>query len=523
MDRTAIFARADKAPEKEVAQLRLDAQAAKDAKDAAAAVAEGAKKVAATAPATPAAPAAPAAIKKPMIPLSKNPVPLGKTTYSLVKPPPVAASGLPPGMVAETLKTGPTTTGKDTFAAPTTAEYNAGEAKARAEMNDRITTQGAHGTRTTKTGAALARAQVQPGDRQLIDIMTGNTEQYDPWKRTDVTQMADYLAALAGGAEGNGAIDKHAGDYNNYGNMTASDIDTAKRLAKIKVSMLNSSRGPEGFESTAPYTRRNYKDAPPLGHAAWAYDKSPVGRQLNAIDAAGANLIVGGANTAGANTAGIAPKPVENTVAAPAAARRAVATPPVATPPAAEPLPSEGPASNPIPEALDWANNLKGMGVDPADPNIREKLDKASASMSPQQWGMFLGNLAGSLLDAYGVARSAYGGVQRQTNLQKKFANDLIIEQQKAMYRNAAESELYKLEPETQAAIRKIQAEYTASGRKEVYVDRMNYLRSIGKISYQQYTNFLKSTVDPADMYGEGKGGAHAALNDLAGASGVNK
>lgn len=122
-------------------------------------------------------------------------------------------------------------------------------------------------------------------------------------------------------------------------------------------------------------------------------------------------------------------------------------------------------------------------------------------------------------MDAYGTARSAYGGVQRKTMEQQKFANQLQIEQQKQGYQNKAASAISQMDPQAQANIKQIQAEYAASGDKDVFVSKMNYLRNKGLIDEQQYTNMLRASVGDEFIAGGttpgATGGVTSANNDL--------
>jgi hypothetical protein len=148
------------------------------------------------------------------------------------------------------------------------------------------------------------------------------------------------------------------------------------------------------------------------------------------------------------------------------------------------------------------ANAVKG--------NPQDIVDKAK-TLDPKDWSGFF-NLAGNLLDAYGVSRSAYGGVQRKTMLQQEFANKLMIEQQKQQAMNQAKATISTLEPKAAAQIEQIRAEYEASGDKDVYVSKLNQARNLGLIDEAKYTNLLNAAVSPASMIG---GGKNAAVTDL--------
>jgi hypothetical protein len=189
--------------------------------------------------------------------------------------------------------------------------------------------------------------------------------------------------------------------------------------------------------------------------------------------------------------------------------------------------------SNKITESTPTNDLYRPSGSNPSDPlngtlNLSErtspkdlgaKVEQAANTLDKKDWGAFLGKLAFGLMDAYGVSRSAYGGVQRKTMAQQEFANELQIKQQKEAYKNRAEADISKMEPQAQQNIRQIQAEYAASGDKEVFVSKMNYLRNKGLIDEQQYTNLLKAAVGPEFIAGGttsgATGGINAANNDL--------
>jgi hypothetical protein len=138
-------------------------------------------------------------------------------------------------------------------------------------------------------------------------------------------------------------------------------------------------------------------------------------------------------------------------------------------------------------------------------------------SLNANDWSGFW-KLAGSILDAYGVSKSAYGGVQRKTMLQQEFANRLMIEQQKRQAQSQAEATISTLDPAASAKIRQIQAEYAASGDKDVFVSKMNQARNIGLINAQQWTNLVNAAVGAGNKVG---GGTYSAIQDLTGPGAV--
>ena len=152
-----------------------------------------------------------------------------------------------------------------------------------------------------------------------------------------------------------------------------------------------------------------------------------------------------------------------------------------------------------------------------ADPKHKEDVDKklsqAAAGMDSNSWMQYLSKLSGDVLDAFGVANAAYGGVQRQTRLQQEFSNRLVMEQQRAMYKSAAEAEISKMNPQLQADIQRINAEYAANGDMQKAVRDYTYMMDKGLIDEQQYTNFLRALVGPGFM-GAG-GGSRAATAAL--------
>ena len=149
------------------------------------------------------------------------------------------------------------------------------------------------------------------------------------------------------------------------------------------------------------------------------------------------------------------------------------------------------------------ANAVKG--------NPQDIVDKAK-TLDPKDWSGFF-KLAGNLLDAYGVSRSAYGGVQRKTMLQQEFANKLQIEQQKQQAHNQAEATISTLDPKASARIREIQAEYEASGDKDVYVSNLTQANNLGLITRKGMVELLNN----ADQMGNSLvgGGGNAAIDDL--------
>ena len=147
--------------------------------------------------------------------------------------------------------------------------------------------------------------------------------------------------------------------------------------------------------------------------------------------------------------------------------------------------------------------------------NPQDIVEKAK-TLNPGDWSGFF-KLAGNLLDAYGVSRSAYGGVQRKTMLQQEFANKLQIEQQKQQAQNQAKATISTLEPKAAAQIEQIRAEYEASGDKDVYVSKLNQARNLQLITAAQMTKLLNLADNPGDLVG---GGRNAALDALKGPGG---
>jgi hypothetical protein len=147
--------------------------------------------------------------------------------------------------------------------------------------------------------------------------------------------------------------------------------------------------------------------------------------------------------------------------------------------------------------------------------NPQDIVEKAK-TLNPGDWSGFF-KLAGNLLDAYGVSRSAYGGVQRKTMLQQEFANKLQIEQQKQQAQNQAKATISTLEPKAAAQIEQIRAEYEASGDKDVYVSKLNQSRNLQLITAKQYTDLANLAMHSSDLMG---GGRNAALDALKGPGG---
>ena len=218
-------------------------------------------------------------------------------------------------------------------------------------------------------------------------------------------------------------------------------------------------------------------------------------------------------NTTGAN--GVTPKydmwgnPGNAQTAAPVAAAPVAATPKQAK--KTGPSKGWGPGESTPANAQGNVQQRQGTGElgygQPTDDQIKEAANK----LNPQDWSGFF-KLAGNLLDAYGVSRSAYGGVQRKTMLQQEFANKLQIEQQKQQAMNQAKATISTLEPKAAAQIEQIRAEYEASGDKDVYVSKLNQARNLDLIDEAKYTNLLNAAVSPASMIG---GGKTAAVTDL--------
>ena len=156
-----------------------------------------------------------------------------------------------------------------------------------------------------------------------------------------------------------------------------------------------------------------------------------------------------------------------------------------------------GPASNGMDPKSVMQGDQMGLADDPLKKigTTSDAVQKAAKTLPPAQWAAMLGTLAMDLLDAHGVGRSAYGGVQRQSMAQQRFATGQTIEQKKQMYQNAAQAEISKMVPETQNKIAQIEAEYRASGNKDIYVSKMNQLRNLALINAAQYTALVNNAL----------------------------
>lgn len=134
--------------------------------------------------------------------------------------------------------------------------------------------------------------------------------------------------------------------------------------------------------------------------------------------------------------------------------------------------------------------DLPKPGVDkPSD--LGDKIKGAMDTFNTNGgWGKAL-NLMSGILDAYGVAKSAYGGNFRQTQAQKNLDTQREIQRQKAATQNQAAATISTYQPLTDQKLREIEQEYKSSGDKDVYVSKLNYMRNLGLIDEQRYMTYL--------------------------------
>jgi hypothetical protein len=130
-----------------------------------------------------------------------------------------------------------------------------------------------------------------------------------------------------------------------------------------------------------------------------------------------------------------------------------------------------------------------------AEAAIADSTDKKGNVDWDKIWSMVKkGGLAiGDLMDVIGSAKQAYAGVNSPTRLQQQFRNRLVMEQQAAQSKSAAEAEISKYDPQTRAKIKQIQAEYEANGDMQKAVADYTYEMELGKITQTTYAALLKA------------------------------
>jgi hypothetical protein len=195
---------------------------------------------------------------------------------------------------------------------------------------------------------------------------------------------------------------------------------------------------------------------------------------------------------------------------------------PVPTP---APVPTPGPVPGPAPAPIDTKNSggptmpdvpgqMKPTGYDMAQANLVDEAAKPKKDVDWNKiWGMVRGGILGiaDVVDVLGSAKRAYAGKESPTRLQQQFKNRLVMEQQAAQAKSAAEAEITKYEPQVQAQIKQIRAEYDAMGNKDVFVSKMNQLRNLKLIDEQTYVAMMNS-IGAAKF---SPGGATSLANDL--------
>jgi len=146
------------------------------------------------------------------------------------------------------------------------------------------------------------------------------------------------------------------------------------------------------------------------------------------------------------------------------------------------------------PNSGDQGPMAKNVGPEQSG-NIKDKLDKASAALDQGKggWEKAMNILAG-IADAFGVAGSAYGGINRPTMARQKYEQQLAIEQAKQGYQNKAQAEISKIDPQMEADIKTAWANAMAKSAGDIKTAEGIYQMELGKIRAQRNINVANAS-----------------------------